>query len=358
MNEMRYASAWNRFVGYMVDGVIMNIFLALLIAAIKMSGAEIETVLSMVFVLFWLVSILYFTIMDASVYRATLGKMLIGIKVADAQSGGRISYLRSFARNIVLGISFIFILPLFVIFFSSKKRMLHDLAVGSVVTDSEAENPGKYLWQRRLVPLLLLLSIFFPAIVGIGYVDRVIGEFMQSAQEEMMRQQTDGQVMVFSGGQPQGQQSYQVTYHAQGNVVFESHMSASPGSGVQQSASWSYSSSDGTPNGLSETDTLSIEPEMSQAEATAKLFVLAKGDQDTDFGAIRLIVKGADVNAKDEQGYTPLYYAVQKHQTEMVKALVFNHARTDLRYPGGMTVWKLAKGDRQMTRALHYADGK
>ena len=98
--------------------------------------------------------------------------------------------------------------------------------------------------------------------------------------------------------------------------------------------------------------------EAERNEVTAQLFDLAKGSKDTDYGAIRLIVRGAEVNAKDEDGYTPLYYAVKQHHIEMVKALVFNHAKTGTKYHGGETVWTLAGKDRAMRKALRYARGQ
>jgi uncharacterized RDD family membrane protein YckC len=340
MENVRYAGAWNRFIAYMVDGVFLNLVLVLLVVLLNMSGVQNGAMLSAIFALYWVASILYFTVMDASASQGTLGKMLIGIKVADAQSGGRISYLRSFARNIVFILISGFILPLFVIFFSTRKRLVQDMAVDSVVMDREAESPGKFRWPRRLVPLAVVLSLLVPSVLGMRFVNQVIRAFAPSAQAAAPS-------MAFS--MQQGNQSGHVAVHSQGNMNFEAHVSVNSGNGGQNTGSWSYSSS-----GSTAPQTAGDTPELNPTTATAKLIALAKGSNDTDFGAIRLIVKGANVNAKDKQGYTPLYYAVKLHHIDMVKALIFNHARTDLRYPNGMTVWKLAKGDRQMVRALHY----
>jgi uncharacterized RDD family membrane protein YckC len=356
MEGVRYASAWHRFVGYWIDAFILNIVLALLIVAMAPAGMESQTLLPAVFGLFWLATVLYYTVMDASVYQGTLGKMAMGVKVADAESGGRISYLRSFARYVVFSISFMFIVPLLVIFFSSKKRMLHDMAVGSLVTDLDAEHPGKYRWTRRLAPLLLLLGLLFPAVVGTYYINNVIGEFLQSAEAQML---TAGAQPTASGSGAPARESHHVTYDAQGKVNSESYETTYVENGVVHSSGWSWShTSTPSVSGSAHAHAAPAASETPRAEVTAQLFELAKGGKDADYEAIRLIVRGADVNARDADGYTPLYYAVKGHHVEMVKALVFNHAKTGTKYRDGVTVWMLAKNDRSMQKALRYAHGK
>ena len=351
MEGVRYASAWYRFVGYWIDSFILNIVLALIMMATAQAGMEPEALLPTAFGLFWLVMLLYFTVMDASVYQGTFGKTAMGMKVVDAENGGRISYLRSFARYIVFSISVLFIVPVFVIFFSSKKRMLQDMAVGSLVTDLDAENPGKYRWTRRLAPLLLLLGILFPTVVGTYYVNNVIGELLESAEAQMLREEGQSAAPV--------KESHHVTYNAQGEVNSESYEATYVEHGAVHSSgwSWSYTSTMRTPGNERMQSTPAI-PEAEKSNVTAQLFDLAKGSKDTDYGAIRLIVRGAEVNAKDEDGYTPLYYAVKQHHIEMVKALVFNHAKTGTKYHGGETVWTLAGKDRAMRKALRYARGQ
>ena len=356
MEGVRYASAWYRFVGYWIDSFVLNGVLALLMMAMAPVGMAPQALLPAVFGLFWLVTVLYYTVMDASAYQGTLGKMALGIKVVDAESGGRISYLRSFARYVVFSIAFLFILPLFVIFFSSKKRTLQDMAVGSLVTDLDTERPGKYRWPRRLAPLLLLLGILFPAAVGTYYVNNVIGGFLQSAEAAMLPEA--GTPSAASGRQAPKSESHHVTYDARGEVNSESYERTYVENGAVHRSewSWSYTATTGA-SGAGGAQHTAAAPEAAQTEATALLFELAKGDRDADYEAIRLIVRGADVNARDAEGYAPLYYAVKRHHVEMVKALVFNHAETGTRYRDGVTVWMLAKNDRAMQKALRYAHG-
>ena len=355
MEGVLYASAWYRFVAQWIDGIVLNVLLALIIVATSRLGMEPSSLQALVFGLFSLSSLLYFTLMDASSFQGTLGKMAIGVRVVDADSGGRISLLRAFARYIVFIITVIFILPVFVIFFSSKKRMLHDMAVGSLVTDMDPINPGKYRWSRRLAPLILLISFLFPAVIGTYLVNDVIDEFMESAEVQMgMPEGT--QPMMFQGGMA-GKESHHVTYNAKGEVVSESYEMTYHSSGASQEGSWSWS--------FSASDGADDHEEMKQpqagasipndhAAATEQLFDLVKGTKDDDYKVVRLIVRGADVNARDDEGRTPLFCAVQQRHVEMVKVLVFKGADTRAKDNNGVSIQTLAKNDRALQRALRY----
>ncbi|MHC3995015.1 RDD family protein [Thiomicrolovo sp. ZZH C-3] len=354
MEGVLYASAWYRFVAQWIDGIVLNVLLALIIVAASLLGLEPVALQELVFALFVLSSLLYFTLMDASSFQGTLGKMAIGVRVVDADSGGRISLLRAFARYIVFSITVIFILPVFVIFFSSKKRMLHDMAVGSLVTDMDPTNPGKYRWSRRLAPLILLISFLFPAVIGTYLVNDVIDDFMESAEAQMgMPEGT--RPMMFQGGMA-GKDSHHVTYNAKGEEVSESYEMTYHSSGASQEGSWSWS--------FSASDGADDHEEMQQPQAgastpndhtaTEQLFALVKGTEDDDFKAVRLIVRGADINARDDEGRTPLFCAVQQRHVEMVKVLVFKGADTRAKDNNGVSIQTLAKNDRALQRALRY----
>ena len=71
--------------------------------------------------------------MESSEYQATLGKMLLGLKVTDLK-GRRISFLRATGRHfgkilsgLILGIGF------FMIAFTKKKQGLHDIITECLV---------------------------------------------------------------------------------------------------------------------------------------------------------------------------------------------------------------------------------
>lgn len=55
-----------------------------------------------------------------------------------------------------------------------------------------------------------------------------------------------------------------------------------------------------------------------------------------------LIAHGADVNAKQAQGYTPLHSAAHNGKTELVKLLVDNNANTNAKTDSGQTPLEMA----------------
>jgi len=76
---------------------------------------------------------LYFALMESSAKQATLGKMLLGVRVTDL-AGRRVSFGRATARYfckllsaLILGIGFIMAA------FHSRKQALHDLIAGTLV---------------------------------------------------------------------------------------------------------------------------------------------------------------------------------------------------------------------------------
>ena len=74
-----------------------------------------------------LIWILYCALLEGTAYQATFGKLLVGLKVVD-ENGNRISWKRSFGRNlfkfinyIALGLGFIWVA------FTKNKQGWHDL---------------------------------------------------------------------------------------------------------------------------------------------------------------------------------------------------------------------------------------
>ena len=76
---------------------------------------------------------LYEALMESSAYQATLGKMILGMKVTDLY-GNRISFARATGRlfakivsAMILGIGFI------MVGFTERKQGLHDMMAGTLV---------------------------------------------------------------------------------------------------------------------------------------------------------------------------------------------------------------------------------
>lgn len=77
---------------------------------------------------------------------------------------------------------------------------------------------------------------------------------------------------------------------------------------------------------------------LDQSELNQKLFEYVMTGKEDEFILIRLITFGANVNALDERGKTPIFYAVEMDNVPLVETLRFKGARTDIRDFSGNTV--------------------
>lgn len=76
--------------------------------------------------IFW-VLIAYWALMEGSRYRASIGKMAMGIQVSDC-NGKRLTFLRALARNVSKFLSaFTFLIGFMMAGWTSKKQGLHDM---------------------------------------------------------------------------------------------------------------------------------------------------------------------------------------------------------------------------------------
>lgn len=115
-----YASMSRRFGAWFLDALFVGCFGLFAANVIPFVGGLI-------------VWFFYAPIFEASALRATLGKYLMGIQVADL-SGRRISFRQSLIRNLMKIVStmILFIGYLFALF-SSRKQALHDVLADTVV---------------------------------------------------------------------------------------------------------------------------------------------------------------------------------------------------------------------------------
>ncbi|MDZ5470583.1 RDD family protein [Bacillus sp. 31A1R] len=156
-----YASFWQRFVAYLIDGVVLGIPLAILTIIIitiffgstgatdilmsSAYGGELTdeealtflgTYLSAVFVsilINFVIAVAYYAGLHASKWQGTVGKKLLGIKVTDLH-GNRISFWRGLGRYAAMGfLSGIFMIGFIMAAFTEKKQALHDMIAGTLV---------------------------------------------------------------------------------------------------------------------------------------------------------------------------------------------------------------------------------
>ena len=102
MAEMQPAGFWLRVVAFIVDYALL-----LILGAAMMMGADSVGGEEMIPIAYWLwvlLTFLYWPVLESTARRATLGKGLLGLVVADAD-GGRLSFMRSLLRNLAKIIS-------------------------------------------------------------------------------------------------------------------------------------------------------------------------------------------------------------------------------------------------------------
>ncbi|HEX6349773.1 MAG TPA: RDD family protein [Candidatus Dormibacteraeota bacterium] len=145
-----YAGFWRRLAAFLLDTVIgVGVWAAVvflitfvLLALLLATGSTLDNYSSRVpgwisfayYALGVVMTWLYFTLLEASAWQATVGKHALGLRVTNA-AGARLSWLRANARYwakllsfLMLGIGFLMIV------FTERKQALHDLIAGTLVS--------------------------------------------------------------------------------------------------------------------------------------------------------------------------------------------------------------------------------
>jgi uncharacterized RDD family membrane protein YckC len=147
---VQYAGFWRRFVANLLDGLIVGavptvIYYGLMGAGV-FSMPEIVDEEDIGPYISWMIryslissgimivlQTLYFAIMESSSKQATVGKMVLGIVVTDAD-GKRISLGRAFGRNLGKIVSqIILFIGFLMVAFTPKKQGLHDIMASCLV---------------------------------------------------------------------------------------------------------------------------------------------------------------------------------------------------------------------------------
>lgn len=151
----RYGGFWRRFWAMLVDRFVLGTVLGpvvfigfspvltrfadggfddggeVLHALVPLLGV-ILLVVPLVLLAIWL----YYALLQSSSKQATLGYMLLGMKVTDLE-GRRISFLRATARHFLHILSgMLFGIGFLMVAFTSRKQALHDLIAGTLVMRS------------------------------------------------------------------------------------------------------------------------------------------------------------------------------------------------------------------------------
>jgi uncharacterized RDD family membrane protein YckC len=141
-----YAGFWRRVAAVLIDGLLLSVVTLPLTLAFggydayadlgQAPGASTSST-----VIAWL----YYALMESSAKQATVGKMALGIMVADLE-GGRIGFGRATGRYfgkilsaLILGIGFLMAA------FTERKQGLHDMLAGTLVVKGEAPSRAQFV---------------------------------------------------------------------------------------------------------------------------------------------------------------------------------------------------------------------
>ena len=143
-----YGGFWLRVVAFIVDWVILRIVVApigLMFGGLGFAGGLMTGVphLGMgllgggvIVILMVFGSWLYEAFMESSSYQATVGKMILGMKVTDL-NGNRISFERATGRHFAKWLSgFALCFGFIMVGLTERKQGLHDLLAGTLVRKS------------------------------------------------------------------------------------------------------------------------------------------------------------------------------------------------------------------------------
>ncbi len=130
----QYAGFWLRLAAYLIDEVILTGIIIIAVMPLSVLSVLSENLAVAIGIpIYFGAPWLYYALMESSKAQGTLGKMVVGIKVTDA-NGNRISFWRATGRffgKIVSGMAFL--IGYFMIAVTEKKQGLHDMMAGCLV---------------------------------------------------------------------------------------------------------------------------------------------------------------------------------------------------------------------------------
>jgi uncharacterized RDD family membrane protein YckC len=143
--SVRYGGFWIRFVAAFIDGILVQVvvfpvaavlggMIGLAGGAVDMPGIGIHIVRFIIGGTIWLLgSWIYEAAMESSSKQATVGKMVLGLKVTDLE-GRRISFARATGRYFAKYVSNLTLLIGYIMAgFTERKQALHDMIAGTLV---------------------------------------------------------------------------------------------------------------------------------------------------------------------------------------------------------------------------------
>ena len=145
--RVAYAGFWLRLAAYLIDNILLGAILGNILLRPLMGKpggipandpwfmfTNTSPQVTALLLLFLMGNWVYFSVLESSPWRATLGKKALGLAVVDL-AGNRISFARASGRFFAKIISSMtFLVGFLMAGFTAKKQALHDMLAGCLVT--------------------------------------------------------------------------------------------------------------------------------------------------------------------------------------------------------------------------------
>lgn len=151
-NELILAGVWSRLAAFLIDCAIakaISLGITRLIVVLSLALLHIEGVTYPALVgaySYIVVSVLYFTLLDSSVYQATLGKMLFRIQAIDINRH-RLSFGKALMKYLIMWLLPVFFVGNYIIpailvmgspiLFTPNKQGIYDMFTGCLVVEKD-----------------------------------------------------------------------------------------------------------------------------------------------------------------------------------------------------------------------------
>jgi len=135
--DLKYGEFRIRFVAEIIDAIIINFVGGILSGIGMLSGGGLVSVLVFTILLPLICAILYYAYFESSTKQATLGKMVMKLKVV-GKDGERISFANAIGRFFAKILSFVTLCVGYImIAFDSKKQGFHDKLASTYVVKAD-----------------------------------------------------------------------------------------------------------------------------------------------------------------------------------------------------------------------------
>lgn len=197
-NLEEYSGFWRKALALMIDGFVISLLmLVVFVAIISFAGlGATQEQLILTIIGAYVIVLLYKPILESSKKQATIGKMVMGIKVIGA-SGGKISFLRALARFIIEQLHASFLVGYLISLFTAKKQSLHDIVCKTYVIKTGKTKIMAFFASIALsIGAIIVIFMFFGASIMAQLAGAAISASMNAAQNNIQNNNFNNPAMV------------------------------------------------------------------------------------------------------------------------------------------------------------------